>query len=524
MVRVAGRPVVPGRSRAALWLLCLALGLGAALAVWLSTPIYGLAVAPDSTVYLGAAQSLLAGKGLSDRGAPLTHFPPAYPIALATTARLLHTGPFTAARYLHVLLFGCNLVLAALLAYLCSAGSGSATVAGMLLLGVSAQTLRSHLNVASEPLFLAFTQTSLVLAGQYLLRRRSGWLLAAALAGGLAITTRYVGVALLLPLLWVAWKYTPQNRRVRTTVLALACSAAPAAAWMMRNVALRLPATNRTLAYHPLELERLREFQAALSGLILPGLSLPGLVQTLLTVGALALALGSIAFWLRKARTEPPRARAAPPAVELIEVLLLLALSYVGVLVLSLCFLDASTNVGGRFVLIPYTTVGMAALAAVYQLAGKGRSALWWGVLLCLTLSLVRNGQEGLRWGQEMRAVGHGYSGQAWADSPTAAAVRSLPSGLALYSNVAEGVQYVTGRETEFLPRLYDPTSLSANPDYEQELDRVCRECREGRAVVVYLYQVQGRWQYGTREELLSRCPLEYLGQWSDGALWGRAR
>lgn len=523
MVRGGGRPVVPGKSSAVLWLLCLALGLAAALALWLSTPTYGLAMTPDSTVYLGAAQSMLKGKGLSNRGVPLTHFPPAYPIALAAAARLLHTGPFTAARYLHVLLFACNLVLAALLAYLCSGGSGSATVAGMLLLGVSAQTLRSHLNVASEPLFLAFTLTSLVLAGQYLLRRRSGWLLAAALAGGLAITTRYVGVALLLPLLWVAWRYTPQNRRVRTTVLALACSAAPAAAWVARNVALRLPATNRTLAYHPVDLERLREFQAALSELILPGLSLPGLVQTLLTVGGLALALGSIAFWLRKARTEPPRARAAPPAVELIAVLLILALSYVGVLLLSLTFLDASI-MGGRFVLIPYTMVGMAALAAVYQLTGKGRSALWWGVLLCLALSLVRNGQEGLRWAQELRAVGHGYSGQAWAESPTVAAVRSLPSGLVLYSNVAEAIQYVTGRETEYLPRLYDPTSLIANPVYEQELDRVCRECREGRAVVVYLYQVQGRWQYGTKEELLSLCPLDYLGQWSDGALWGKAR
>ena len=145
------------RRPAWLWAGVLLLALACAAVVWWGSATHGLGVAPDSVVYLEAAENLLGGQGLSYHGLPMTHFPPGYPLVLAAAARLLGAAPFDAARCVQALLVGLNVILLAWVAHQSSAGSASVLAAVTLLLAVLTQSYESHLNIVSEPLFLSLT-------------------------------------------------------------------------------------------------------------------------------------------------------------------------------------------------------------------------------------------------------------------------------------------------------------------------------------------------------------------------------
>src|SRR5262245_3228670 len=81
----------------------------AAYCVWYATAP-GAAISPDSTSYIGAARSLLAGKGLMVRGGPLMHYPPLTSTLLAAGG-LFGPDPAEVARGLNALLLGASVFL-----------------------------------------------------------------------------------------------------------------------------------------------------------------------------------------------------------------------------------------------------------------------------------------------------------------------------------------------------------------------------------------------------------------------------
>lgn len=507
-----------GRS-ALLWRVPLLLALACVTAVLWSSATHGLGVAPDSVVYLQAAESLLAGQGLTYRGLPLTHFPPAFPTLLAAAARLLGATPFAAARYVQALLLGISVLL---LAWLAGEASGSrlpVVLPATLLFALSAWNLHPHLRVLSESLFLLFTLACFGLLALYLRTAAWRWLVVAALAAGLSILTRYIGAALIPPLLWAVWRYGSRQRRVSSTLVVLLCSGGPVAVWMARNLLLGQKATNRVLVYHPIAAERWREFARAVVEMALPELEFGTALTNLLAVGMIALMTLVIGLWKRKESRTPETAQ---PGARLSRLLLVFVVSYLAMLALSLSFFDASTNITGRMVIVPFVALTVVVLSSAHELVVGRSRALWWGVLLCLLPFALRNAEVSWRMARINRESGDDYTSVSWANSPLISAVETLAPGLTLYTNASDAIEFLTGRQAVFLPRSFDPTSLVVNPTYERELETVCGECQEGRAVVVYFYQIKGRWQYGTREELLALCPLDYLGQWSDGAILGR--
>ncbi len=74
----------------------------------------GIGVSSDSIAYVGISENLVAGRGLTWLGGgglePVTHFPPLYPIVLAGL-QLFGMEGLESARFLNILLFGCNIFL-----------------------------------------------------------------------------------------------------------------------------------------------------------------------------------------------------------------------------------------------------------------------------------------------------------------------------------------------------------------------------------------------------------------------------
>jgi hypothetical protein len=124
---------------------------GIALILWI-TPL-GAGVQPDSIVYINGASSLSSGKGFSNNGIPVTHFPPLYSIILAT-ANLFVRNFVQAARILNAILFGINAGLVALAVYLSSGRNYLTASCACLFFLVSAPLLVMHAWALTEPLFI----------------------------------------------------------------------------------------------------------------------------------------------------------------------------------------------------------------------------------------------------------------------------------------------------------------------------------------------------------------------------------
>jgi hypothetical protein len=213
----------------------------------------GLRVFDDSGVYLGIADNVRSGDGLTvpfsmpwdsysptrtvayGTRVPSTHFPPGYPLTLAATSVVTGASRH-AARLVDIALIAANVILLGVLtARMTQYRSAVVAVLPAALCVLVGDTrihaidddgwFLSHIGAASEPLFMAIVTGSLILIGAALSQPRVRTrLMQAAGLGAAALFTRYSGVAVLatgvVALVWF-------GRRRRDAAIFAAIVAAP---------------------------------------------------------------------------------------------------------------------------------------------------------------------------------------------------------------------------------------------------------------------------------------------------------
>jgi len=155
----------------------------------------------DSAAYVSSARSLIAGLGLGYTGPTgqfelLTHFPPLFPVLLASGG-LIGVDPLVMARWLNI---------AAFAVVIFSTGWWIRRLSGSLLLAIGGQTLflfsivplRVFSGAMSEPVCIVTGTLGLFLLIGYLEQQRRRDLFTSALLINLSFITRYIGVAYLL--------------------------------------------------------------------------------------------------------------------------------------------------------------------------------------------------------------------------------------------------------------------------------------------------------------------------------------
>lgn len=229
------------RARFARWrpdgftLLLVALAALGVAHVLVRTASYGAALSNDSANYLSAAESLLAGEGLSThRGLPLLFWPPFFPM-LTASAGSVGIDPAEGGRLLNAAAFGLLVLTAglwlrrALATRVAAAGGAIAILVALPLNDVAAQYM-------TEALFSLLSLLALAFLGSFL-GGRDERLLPAAVLAGLAALTRWAGGPLIVlgtlaPLLR---RDLPVAQRLRRAVLFGGVSALPLALALARN-------------------------------------------------------------------------------------------------------------------------------------------------------------------------------------------------------------------------------------------------------------------------------------------------
>ncbi len=191
----------------------------------------------DGVGYLTLARNLLLGRGLglfraSGEFQPLSMHPPLFSITLAGLG-LVVPALDQVARWLNSALYGMTIVLGGVLVSRATNKGWLGAAAGLGLL-VSPILVYLFSGAMSEPLFFGLALGTLLTLHEYARRGERRSLVGAGIACGLAILTRYPGIALLATGIVAvlirqakSWK-----ERIVDGVLFLAVGSAPLLAWL----------------------------------------------------------------------------------------------------------------------------------------------------------------------------------------------------------------------------------------------------------------------------------------------------
>lgn len=493
--------------------------------ILIATP-FGIGTSPDSVAYIGTAQNLRSGQGLTVplggmENQPLTQFPPFYPLLLGILS-LFGPEAYSTARLLAALLFAGNILLVGWILYRLVPESGWAAAIGSLGLLLAPVMLEIHWMAWSEPIFIMLGFSALFLLARYLETGSRGPLVAAALLGGLALLTRYAGVVFLgtglLGILLLSDRKL--NHRILPAGLFTLIVAAPLLLNLIYNQLAVGSATNRVISFHPVTRSQLWQGLTTLTGWLGLPASLPTGVHVLAVILGVLL-MGAALYWL----TRTPRPRNQPGLViglpVLIHLLALFALLYGGFLLISVSFIDANTPLDNRILSPLFISVWILVVYTGARLFAENnaRPLLRWsliGLLLLVTFNWTRLSLPTLL---TARSQGIGLSSPSWQNSPTLTHLASLPENVLIYSNAPDAVYLLTGRPAARLPRRFELSSQQENADFVAQMGAIGSQMVAGEALIAF-FTNQGRQSNPSREDLYTVLELEIRLQFEDGLIF----
>mgnify|MGYP000455445471 CR=1 FL=1 len=427
-----------------------------------------------------------------------------------------------AGRLICSVLFGVNVALLGLAVFICTERSFSATVCAIFIFVSSTPILFVHSLAQSEAPFIMFMLSSFILISFYIVCSRSRLLFAASLCVACAILTRYVGVTLLPPivcvLLFLGNRSTKQ--KIKDTIIFVLIALLPLMLWLARNVIISKTATGRSFAIHALEFQHLKQFVFTMNIFVFP-VSTPFWSKTLYVGVAAALFLISFVFLYKKKYF---RNNANTFSVIFPIPCMLFALIYLAFLVISISFFQADIRLSARFLLPAYLAIVMSGVSLTWHFSSTLNNRLiWHGFVLFVFLSLAINSPSAVAVALDIHRNGHGYTSRQWINSETVARVKSFTENVKIYSNGPDVIRLFTRKNIIMIPAITDPGTLRGNENYEKQMQLMCRELKEGKAILVYLKRIDRRWYLPTLQEINAKCVMPVLANLSDGIIYGHS-
>ncbi|MBP7043414.1 MAG: glycosyltransferase family 39 protein [Chloroflexi bacterium] len=488
------------------------------LLFWIS--VYGPGVSPDSIVYLETAVNVVSGEGFYANSEPMTHYPPVYPLMLALSS-LMGSDILATSRVLHATIFGMNAILVTTAVYLYSNRQRLlAAGCAFFLFMISTPILTVHAWAWSDPPFIMYSVTSLILLTFYLTNSSWYWLIGAAFFMGLAMATRYIGIVLFVPLLFGLIVLNTRNviERGRDALVAMAIASIPIGLWFGRNLMVADTVTNRQLVIHPFGLTHLKALIGTLSDFVLP-IALPFWAKALHTAVWLLLLLIVLKMYYR---SYVPIEANSQAGMVFVSLNLVFILSYLAFLIVSISFIDAYTPLDNRILLpVSISLIMIIVVTAASVLHEQHQAAVRLSLFFFVALSLSLNGIYIAQEARNIHRYGLGFTSQLWRNSETITAVSALASDTLIFSNGPDVLRFWTGKDARLLPYRLFPTTLQLNEDYETQLKATCSGFSDGKLIVVYFDTII-RGYLLTKDEFTSTCNGIVGHRFADGSVYGR--
>ncbi len=527
-----------------LWLLLLLPAFAGMTALVFSTR-QGPGIGGDATIYITSARNLLLGKGLGLITAGgefrlIPYFPPLFSLVLSFLG-WLGIELVSAARWLNIILLGALVFLAGWTVRR-AVHSSLLAFAAASLVALSPVLVNVYSWAMSEPLAIFLGFCGLACLWDYLQKPNSPrWLILSALAGGLAVITRYSMAAFVgagaLGLLFL----NRENRRKRLvrTAIYLAIALTPLAVWVWIDLSSTATVSSRSILSAAEMLERLSGFWSGIEEVLLfwlipdSWMTAPRFYPVILNrwfvplAGLLFVTWVAVLGWkLSKTRSETQ----ISGQLRLAVLMGLAALAYLVVTLLVYTVTYPPITIGSRM----YSPMQTAFLVLFVLLSGVSlklwRNTLWvrWALIGILLVSMLWYGWRSFRIVQQNYGQGMGFTSVYWEGSETVQAVKRLPAETQIVTNEEMAVLFLTGRTSYPLAEIYFQKPLSVFYRYgdgdltQDEAQRVFRE--EGAVLVLFdsiSDQMASLYGDRTAERIASLVDgLEVLFRGNDGAIY----
>ena len=508
------------------WILLIAIALDGMALLWYITP-YGLGLMNDSVAYIGGARAILEGKGygrvvVGGDVKAITNYPPMLSLVLSGIG-LSGLDVIRADRLLNALLFAGVAILIGYFVHKTTRSNFFALL-GAVIFCISAPFLLTFSVAMSEPFYLFLSLLVLFLLARYLEKNRAGWLIVVGISSGLAYLTRYVGISLFSTVLVTLLVFRPGwKKKVRDCLIYLASGLPFILIWTLRNMTISDNPANRMFAWHPIPPDKVQEGVMNFWSWLLPDRL--NLVQRLfpllsillygftlvLIIGLIIMVVKNRQRWLNHDGMD----------IYISWIFGIYAIIYLGTLILSLTFIDASPIFENRIlspIFLCLIVIGMKGCLWLWQRPALV-SKIITAILILFLLSSLSD--RAVHVAQELHQDGQGFASAVWRDSETMQAVRELPDKT-IYSNKATAINLLANRPSYVLPSYINPATQQPRPNYQTDLNRMKELVLQGAAVIVIFgYYELMESQVDSKEIQEITSGLQMIRDYKDGTLFG---
>ena len=491
--------------------------LAFSLILWITTN--GIGISPDSTTYIDTSKNILAGNGLYAKNRPMTHYPPMYPLLLSAT-NIVGNDILKTSRFFHASLYTINLILFSLSIWISTKGNLLSTILGSLIFFTSYPLLENHTSALSEPPFITFSLLSLILISKYIDTPKNKFLILGAITLGMAMITRYAGIALLPPIVLGLFFFgnRPVKKRSLDTIFLILFASFPLGIWTIRNIFITNSATNRVFAFHPIGLENIKDLLICLFNFILP-ISLNNWIKGIIILVLVVIIILILVMLIREHSLELNLNSIDKilPGLAFIS-----AIFYITFIYFSKSFFDESVPIIDRILLPEYIFLTIFVIHLVLAFSEYlNKPILWHLFIFFMFFSIVVKSITTTTLAIEMHNNGVGYNSRYWNQSNTLNLIKTSSESRKIYSNGNDVIEFKTEANASRIPQKYYATSLTENTNFQTQLETMCDEVIMNKAIIVYLDGITWRGYLPTEKELVKKCQLPILYEAEDGTIYG---
>ena len=505
--------------------------------IYIST-YWGPWVFSDSTGYIVAARNLITGRGLglyepSGNFQPLSLHPPFYSLVLGFFG-LFGADMVNTARWMDIILFGLTILLVGITLYTFTR-SRWLSILGSFLLFCMPVLVDIFSGAMSEPLFIFIGLASILLILLFLRNNRFILLLTAGVTSGLAMITRYSGLAFIFTGVFVLLVYSHKalKKRIINIIIYGILSCLPVIGWLTW---LRIQSVGaRSLQISSNVGQRFTQFRLAVLEVFWSWLPFTSLLpqytyylarNLILIFIFLILVLFCLTIWKMYKNNQ----KVFESTNGFLVALLLFAftVAYLFILAFSYIYTYPPPDIIPRTLLPMQIAVLLAVFSLILFFIRAWQSAKWLNIipivlLIGISISYLHDSIVIVSYN---RQYGSGYTSKALRNSKLIFVVEQLPSKIPIISNESALVLFYTGHPAYDISELMDAELQDITNRFGDDLsDPAQKAFRENGAALVLFDSIF--WQlehlYGTqtsqRMEYLTRG-LSLYAQEEDGAVY----
>jgi len=197
-------------------------------------------------------------------------------------------------------------------------------------------------------------------------------------------------------------------------------------------------------------------------------------------------------------------------------------LIYLAFLVISISCFDASTPIDYRILLPIFLALTVVGISLAWSLSeALAQKCIWYGFVLIVLFSVSINANHAILSAAYIHNNGSWYTSRYWQHSEIISYLSDFGDVRKLYSNGPDVIRFLTGKEAVMIPRKVSADTRLLKEGYDQQLNQVVRECREGKALIVYFNTITWRPSLPSVEEVESTGNVPVLRRMQDGVIYG---